>query len=441
MDFTSKFTALSGLTSVDPEWIQFLMFDDEDIKKLSVAKITNTTSFDAMGNPIKGGLYDPALGPIRERNDFCVTCSNSLLNCPGHFGHIELPLVVVNPLFIKNIYTLFRITCLKCFKIQMDDRLKFILKLQLELLDAGHVTAALDLEHFVGDVKDYKSETSPEKPNKVIRKCQKLLKKKDPICEMFQNKNTDKLRTKIINNFFKAISISKTCLYCTAKLIKVTTSDNKIMYNLSSEGGGKGIKILMPDDLKRYCKAIEQNDEELLKQCVPILKYANVKPITDIFFMQVIPVLPPNVRPCNILNGELIEHPQTNVYKGIMQTAYNSRAVLQVLMASDHQKAIDGLDQQPRQAYESVMGKTAPEKLHTVWQDLQRQVNHLLSCEGQGVASQGLKQILEKKTGVIRMHMMGKRVNFAARSVITPDPNVDIDEIGIPDATRIQNSL
>ncbi|CAH2048406.1 unnamed protein product, partial [Iphiclides podalirius] len=30
--------------------------------------------------------------------------------------------------------------------------------------------------------------------------------------------------------------------------------------------------------------------------------------------------------------------------------------------------------------------------------------------------------------------MMGKRVNFAARSVITPDPNVDIDEIGIPDA-------
>lgn len=435
MDFNSKFTsAITKLTSVEPDSVQFLMFNDEDIKKLSVIKITNTTSFDAMGNPTKGGLYDPALGPIRERNDFCTTCSNSLLNCPGHFGHIELPLVVVNPLFIKNIYTLFRITCLKCFKIQMDDRMKFILKLQLELLDAGHVTAALDLENFIGDVKDYKSETSPEKPNKIIRKYQKLLKKEDPICEMFQNKNTDKLRTKIISNFFKAINISKTCLYCRSKLIKVTTSENKIMYNLSSEGGSKGIKILMPDELKRYCKAIEQNDEELLMHCVPVLKYSNSKPVTDIFFMQVIPVLPPNVRPCNILNGELIEHPQTNVYKAIMNTAYSSRVVLQVLMTSDHQKAIDGLDQQPRQAYESVMGKTTPEKLHTVWQDLQKQINQLLSCEGQGSTSQGLKQILEKKTGVIRMHMMGKRVNFAARSVITPDPNVDIDEIGIPDA-------
>ena len=31
------------------------------------------------------------------------------------------------------------------------------------------------------------------------------------------------------------------------------------------------------------------------------------------------------------------------------------------------------------------------------------------------------------------MHMMGKRVNFAARTVITPDPNISIDEIGLPE--------
>ena len=28
--------------------------------------------------------------------------------------------------------------------------------------------------------------------------------------------------------------------------------------------------------------------------------------------------------------------------------------------------------------------------------------------------------------------MMGKRVNYAARSVISPDPNINMDEIGIP---------
>ena len=31
------------------------------------------------------------------------------------------------------------------------------------------------------------------------------------------------------------------------------------------------------------------------------------------------------------------------------------------------------------------------------------------------------------------MNMQGKRVNFAARTVITPDPNLSIDEIGLPE--------
>ena len=30
------------------------------------------------------------------------------------------------------------------------------------------------------------------------------------------------------------------------------------------------------------------------------------------------------------------------------------------------------------------------------------------------------------------MKMMGKRVNYAARSVISPDPNLQTNEIGIP---------
>ena len=45
----------------------------------------------------------------------------------------------------------------------------------------------------------------------------------------------------------------------------------------------------------------------------------------------------------------------------------------------------------------------------------------------------GFKQLIERKQGLFRMHMMGKRVNFAARTVITPDPNIGIDEIGLPD--------
>lgn len=41
-------------------------------------------------------------------------------------------------------------------------------------------------------------------------------------------------------------------------------------------------------------------------------------------------------------------------------------------------------------------------------------------------------QILEKKDGLFRKHMMGKRVDYAARSVICPDMYIGTNEIGIP---------
>ena len=52
--------------------------------------------------------------------------------------------------------------------------------------------------------------------------------------------------------------------------------------------------------------------------------------------------------------------------------------------------------------------------------------SHLL-CAGQGI-----RQQLEKKEGLFRKNMMGKRVNFAARSVISPDPYLAAGEIGVP---------
>ena len=43
-----------------------------------------------------------------------------------------------------------------------------------------------------------------------------------------------------------------------------------------------------------------------------------------------------------------------------------------------------------------------------------------------------LTERLKSKDGRIRGNLMGKRVDFSARSVITPDPNISIDELGVP---------
>jgi DNA-directed RNA polymerase I subunit RPA1 len=38
----------------------------------------------------------------------------------------------------------------------------------------------------------------------------------------------------------------------------------------------------------------------------------------------------------------------------------------------------------------------------------------------------GITQILEKKEGLFRRNMMGKRVNFACRTVLSPDPFIEV---------------
>jgi DNA-directed RNA polymerase I subunit RPA1 len=77
-------------------------------------------------------------------------------------------------------------------------------------------------------------------------------------------------------------------------------------------------------------------------------------------------------------------------------------------------------------------------KLVTAWIDLQNSVNCYVDSDkdpnplGSNGAPSGIRQLLERKEGLFRKHMMGKRVNYCCRSVISPDPYLGTNEIGIP---------
>ena len=55
------------------------------------------------------------------------------------------------------------------------------------------------------------------------------------------------------------------------------------------------------------------------------------------------------------------------------------------------------------------------------------------STQRSGRPLKTLKSRLGAKTGRVRGNLMGKRVDFSARSVITPDANIDVDELGVPE--------
>lgn len=70
--------------------------------------------------------------------------------------------------------------------------------------------------------------------------------------------------------------------------------------------------------------------------------------------------------------------------------------------------------------------------------EMQKTMNDLYDSPGGDVrvngGAMGIRQQLETKQGLFRMHMMGKRVNFSCRSVIGPDVFLDTNEVGIPES-------
>ena len=63
------------------------------------------------------------------------------------------------------------------------------------------------------------------------------------------------------------------------------------------------------------------------------------------------------------------------------------------------------------------------------------------SLQRSGLPSKSITSRLRGKEGRVRGHLMGKRVDFSARSVISPDPVIDLDEVGIPMQVAMQITL
>jgi DNA-directed RNA polymerase beta' subunit len=51
----------------------------------------------------------------------CATCHLSSYQCPGHFGHIELPVPVFHPLFMNQAFGLLRSVCMFCHQFKMPE--------------------------------------------------------------------------------------------------------------------------------------------------------------------------------------------------------------------------------------------------------------------------------------------------------------------------------
>ena len=367
---------------------------------------------------------------------------------------------VLNPLFHKIVQTVLKLSCLNCFTLQIPAHAKLILSAKLRLLQEGlfsciegldqEVTSAMPESSHMHEaeiiyIKDVIESYIQNVYNRERFKTVNKVTNED----YFNTKNSFMQWNFYVDSFLKSLKnkTDKCCKNCHEPISKIKVMKNKIIIEKSLQNNeahssrrvlSKSETIIMPDQSREYLRKIWCNEKETLMIICPCLKNLTSENPTDVFFFEVIPVLPPIARPVNMLNDQLIEHPQTQVYKSIIMINITLCNIIQAIQDGDTNQLPDA----GKIVYSNSRGNTPIEKLHNAWNELQAHVDHLmdrdLSKTTDSANCQGLKQVIEKKEGVIRMHMMGKRVNFAARSVITPDPNLNIDEIGIPEAFAIK---
>ncbi|KAF7301868.1 DNA-directed RNA polymerase subunit [Mycena indigotica] len=149
----------------------------------------------------------------------------------------------------------------------------------------------------------------------------------------------------------------------------------------------------------------------------------------DMFFLDAVPVAPTRFRPAAKMADKLFEHPQNELLEKILKTSYRLRDQ-NIDLRTASQKT-EGFDEMARKRIMASL-------LQTLVQ-LQVDVNSFMDSSKNPTPMRmgklppaGVKQGLEKKEGLFRKNMMGKRVNYAARSVISPDVNIESNEIGVP---------
>ncbi|WFD31151.1 DNA-directed RNA polymerase [Malassezia sp. CBS 17886] len=168
-------------------------------------------------------------------------------------------------------------------------------------------------------------------------------------------------------------------------------------------------------------------------------------PQADVFFIEALCVTPTRFRPASVMGDQTFENAQNELLTRVLNTAFQVRdmnAKAHAFAQKSNYPLLDGVDEADSvqlQKQWAADRRTSMDQLLSAMMQLQVSVNCYIDSsksptparQGQA-ATPGVKQGLEKKEGLFRKHMMGKRVNFAARSVISPDVNIETNEIGVP---------
>jgi len=409
--------------------LSFGLMDPEEYREMSATKVITADTYDDDGFPIDMGLMDPRLGVIDPGLE-CKTCGKHSGSCNGHFGHIELAAPVIHVGFSKLIRRLLRGTCRECSRLCLTDDEADEFRSQLRTTrslgeDLGDVTKAAirqarkasrcphcgekqyDIQHekptTYYEVQEVLSAEYSEKIAAAMEgrpvgdEDEDDAEEREPMAptDVAEETGIDVSRiNEIMSGDFRPTKEDRKAL------------EKALDVDLTEEDMNK----LMPSDIRDWFEDIPDEDIETLG-----IDASKSRP--EWIILTVLPVPPVTARPSITLdNGQRSEDDLTHKLVDIIRI---NQRFMENREAGAPQLIIEDL-----------------------WELLQYHVTTFMDNEISGTPParhrsgrplKTLSQRLKGKEGRFRGSLSGKRVNFSARTVISPDPTLSLNEVGVPD--------
>ena len=399
-DPTPKFTYdPKKIVSLEPEKeissLNMTVLSPDEILDISVVEIDQFESLiestAKMPRPVDGGPMDARMGSLNLQ-DICPTCELSGpklapgIYCQGHFGHIDLVVSIPNYVFLGEegrkargnypIMETLNKSCLNCKRVMLPQ----------ETIDFYRGAV---LSEFENGGRNHSSRGR-------IR---------DMLMKEF---------TKILNP--KAPTPERICPHCEKYSPKVSFSYRSRKFTLSAEFNGS--RELTFDQVVSIFEEIPNDD----------VYFLGINPETsrpENMFFRYLPVIPNNARPMRMRSdGQTELDDLTQLYANVVYAASRIREIQVRGQSLDRQQYAEG------QLFIAV-SRVIDNQNNTLG-SAGSKTKYDYDGSSSQVSLDGLMNRLDGKGGRFRNNLQSKYVESVGYSTVSPDPNLSIDEVGVP---------
>jgi len=337
--------------------IQFSILSPEEIRKGSVAEITNRDTY-INNKPVIGGLFDPRMG-VLEPGLICPTDGHDYMKTPGYFGHIELARPVFYIQYLPTIIKILRCTCTKCSKLLISkEKHRELLKLNPD-----------------------------ERWNQVFQLASKIKRCGEATDDGCGCKQPNKIKKENLATLI-------------AEWDDVNTE--------AEENSKISIKLTPEKVIKLFRRISDDN--------ISFMGFSPMWSRPEWMVCQTLAIPPPAVRPS--VKHDSQQRSEDDITHIIVNIIKANKTLEDKIANDANGNVIDDWTT----VLQYYIATLVDNKIPGVAAVAQRSGRPLKS----------IKERLNGKAGRVRGNLMGKRVDYSARSVITPDPQLSIKELGIP---------